>query len=615
MKKEIRHINLNEIKDPSFLKDMSYEELNALSFDISNYLIDITSVNGGHLSSNLGVVDATIALCRVFDFTKDKIIFDVGHQSYTYKLLTGRDLHTLRKKDGVSGFQKLDESSYDHYECGHSSTSIGAALGMALARDNKKENYEVISFIGDSSFTNGLALEAFNDAGNHQKTKMIIILNDNDMSISHAVGGISHVLRNISISTFYRKSRTTFKRIMSITRLGRSIYRSTRRFKNWIKKLLIRTSVLDNMGIAIVGPVDGHDIKALEKCFKKAKNNDKSVLIVIKTIKGKGYKYAEEDKEGKWHGVPAFNKETGEFLKNDDHSWSKYYASLVENKMKEDMNTFTIVPGTGYGSGLSPLFNLYPDRMIDVGISEEHAFILASGLSISGMHPNIVIYSTFLQRAYDELAHDMARMNLNGTILIDRAGLVGADGETHQGLYDVGFMASVPHITITMPSNTYEGKVLFEESYLKHGPFAIRFPKTTAYEYNDKPYEIGYGKWIKLREGNHKAIISLGPIINDVKKELDKQNIDCALYNALYILPYDKEMLLDIIKHKYPKIIIYDPYSIKNGLSSIVASFLATNGFKGELIIKCIPYVYVKQASIDEQLEELDLKVEKVVTL
>lgn len=613
MKKEIRHINLDEIKDPGFLKDLSYDELKALSFDISNYLIDITSTNGGHLSSNLGVVDATIALCRVFDFSKDKIIFDVGHQSYTYKLLTGRNLHTLRQKDGVSGFQKMDESPYDHYECGHSSTSIGAALGMAIARDHKKEKYDVISFIGDSSFSNGLSLEALNDTGNHDKNKVIIILNDNDMSISRAVGGFSHVLRNISISTFYRKSRNLFKKIMSLTRAGRAAYRSTKRFKNWIKKLLIRTSVLDNMGLAIVGPVDGHDIKAMEKCFKKAKANDKSVLIVIKTIKGKGYKYAEEDKEGKWHGVPAFNKETGEFLSSDEKSWSRFYASLINERMKEDKNTYTIVPGTGYGSGLSPLFTSYPDRMFDVGISEEHAFILASGLAVSGMHPNIVIYSTFLQRAYDELTHDLARMNLSSTILIDRAGLVGADGETHQGLYDVGFLASIPNITITMASNTYEAKKLYLESYNKHGPFAIRFPKSNILDIKEE-YNVEYGKWIKVREGKEKAIISLGPIINTIKEELDKNKIDAALINALYILPYDKEMLLSIMKD-YKKIIIYDPYGIKNGLSNIVSTFLMSNGYKGEVIIKCVPYAYIKQATIDEQLKEYDLEVGKVVKL
>ena len=286
MKKEIKHVDLTNIKNPDFLKDLSYKELNVLSADIRNYLVDITSTNGGHLSSNLGVVEATIALCRTFDFKKDKIIFDVGHQSYVYKLLTGRDLSTLRKEGGISGFQKINESSFDHFEAGHSSTSISAALGMAVARDANKQKYEVISFIGDASFANGLALEGINNASIQKGHKIIVLLNDNDMSISQAVGGLSHVFRKISISTFYIKSRNAFKKVMSLTRIGKYIYKSAKRFKNFIKRILIRTSFLDSMGFSIVGPVDGHDIKDLERYLAKAKRNDKSTIIIIKTIKG-----------------------------------------------------------------------------------------------------------------------------------------------------------------------------------------------------------------------------------------------------------------------------------------------------------------------------------------
>lgn len=611
MKKEIKHVNLKEIKDPSFLKDMSYEELGVLSSDIASYLVDVTSHNGGHLSSNLGVIDATIALCRVFDFSKDKIIFDVGHQSYTYKLLTGRDISSIRLKDGISGFQKKNESPYDHYECGHSSTSIGAALGMAISRDHKKEKYEVISFIGDSSITNGVSLEAINEAGNHAKNKIIVILNDNDMSISHSVGGLSRVFRNISVSTFYVKSRKLFKRIMSKTKFGRAIYRSAKRFKNWIKRLLIRTTFLDNMGFAIVGPVDGHDIKAMEKCLKKVKANDSSTIMIIKTIKGKGYKYAEEDKEGKWHGVPPFDKDSGEFKKSDDDSWSKYYASLIEKKMKEDENTFTIVPGTGYGSGLSPLFDIYPDRMIDVGIAEEHAFILASGLAVNGIHPNIVIYSTFLQRAYDELSHDLARMNLDATILVDRAGLVGADGETHQGLYDEAFLASIPHVTITMASNDNEGEELYRLSYQNHGPFVIRFPKDRL-EVSDNKYHLEYGKWRKEIEGKDTALISLGPIIKYLKKAIQEKKLNCTLYNAIFINPLDIDALNDI-NNNYQKVIIYDPYGTENGLASLIAKKLIKLGYQGKTIIKTLPNEYITHGNVKEQLMSLNLDIESVL--
>lgn len=611
MKKEIKHIDLTNIKDPKFLKDLSYKELDVLSNDIASYLVDITSKNGGHLSSNLGVVDATIALCRVFDFSKDKIIFDVGHQCYTYKLLTGRDLTTIRKEGGISGFQKKEESPYDHYEAGHSSTSLSAALGMAVARDIKKEKYEVISFIGDSSFTNGLSLEAMNATGTLDH-KYIIVLNDNDMSISHAVGGFSHVLRNISVSDFYRKSKHAFQRLMAHTRFTRAIYRSVRKVKNWFKKAMMKTTILDNMGFSIVGPVDGHDIKLMEKAFIQAHKNDKPTLIIIKTVKGKGYKFAEEDKEGKWHGVPAFNKETGEFYEDSNISWSEYFSSLVAKRMRENQYTVTITPGTGYGSGITPLFKEFPDRMFDVGIAEEHALVFASGLSSNGLHPVICIYSTFLQRGYDELSHDLARMNLDSTILVDRAGLVGLDGETHQGLYDEAYLASIPNVTITMPSNTVEARALFNESFNHHGPFVIRFPRETIVK-STASYSLEYGKWRKELIGKEKAIISLGPIINNLKEAIIKNNIDASLYNAIYINPLDEVALKEVMSYK--KVIIYDPYSTDKGITESISSYLINHGYKGDVISKAVPNVFVKQGSIKEQRKRYNLTVEEVITL
>ena len=611
MKKEVKHVDLLSIKDPKFLKDLSYKELDVLSSDIASFLVDITSKNGGHLSSNLGVVDATIALCRVFDFSKDKIIFDVGHQCYTYKLLTGRDLRTIRLANGISGFQKKEESPYDHYEAGHSSTSVSAALGMAVARDLKHENYQVISFIGDSSITNGLSLEAINNTQglNH---KYIIVLNDNDMSISRAVGGFSHVLRNISVSDFYRRSKHLFTRMMSHTRFTRAIYRSVRRFKNWTKKVMMKTTMLDSLGFSMIGPIDGHDIKAMEKAFIQARKNDKSTLIVLKTIKGKGYKYAEEDKEGKWHGVPAFNKETGEFYNASNISWSEYFSSLIAKRMNNDASTVTITPGTGYGSGITSLFKQFPDRMFDVGIAEEHALVFASGLSTSGLHPVICVYSTFLQRAYDELSHDLARMNLDATILVDRSGLVGLDGETHQGLYDEAYLSSIPNVTITMPSNTLEASLLFNESFLRHGPFIIRFPRETILKCTDT-YSIEYGKWRKMLNGKEKVIISLGPIIHELKNALLDNKIDASLYNALYIKPLDEEALQDVMSFK--KVIIYDPYSTDKGLTEIISSYLINHGYQGKVISKAVPDVFVKQGTIKEQRARYNLLVKDIINL
>lgn len=612
MKKEIKHIDLNHIKDPKFLKNLSYKELDTLSKDIASLLVDVTSKNGGHLSSNLGAIDATIALCRVFDFSKDKIIFDVGHQSYTYKLLTGRDLSTIRKEGGISGFQKKEESPYDHYEAGHSSTSVSAALGMAVARDLKNEKYEIISFIGDSSITNGLSMEAINNTASLRNHKYIIVLNDNDMSISHAVGGVSKVLRKFSVSDFYRKGRNRFKSLMSHSRFTRAIYRSARKIKNWFKKVMIKTTVFDHLGFSIVGPIDGHDIKLMEKAFIQARKNDKPTLVIIKTIKGKGYKYAEEDKEGKWHGVPPFNKETGEFINNGQISWSEYFSNLLSNKMKEDKSIVTITPGTGYGSGITSLFNDYPDRTFDVGIAEEHALIFASGLSNSGLHPVISIYSTFLQRAYDELSHDLARMNLDCTILVDRAGLVGLDGETHQGLYDEAFLMSIPNVVISMPSNNHEADMLFKESFNHHGPFIIRFPRESIKECHES-YSLEYGKWRKELNGKDKAIISLGPIIHELKDELNKGHINASLYNALYINPLDEAALKDIMGYK--KVIIYDPYATNKGLVEVVSSYLINHHYQGEVISKAVPNVFVKQGTIKEQRERYHLSIKDIVNL
>ena len=392
--KPIQHIDLHSIKNPEFLKLLSYKELDVLACDIRNYLVDVTSRNGGHLSSNLGVTDATIALCRSFDFSKDKIIFDVGHQCYTYKLLTGRNLESLRKKDGVSGFQKINESSYDHYEAGHSSTSISAALGIAYARDLEHKNFNVISFIGDSSIVNGLSFEALNN-NSLSEHKIIVVLNDNDMSISKSVGSLSHFFRKVSVSNFYFKSKNIVKKTFSHTKFGRAIYKSLFALKNFIKSKVLRLNIFDYFGFSVIGPVDGHDIKKMEKAFNQAKKNPKSSVVIIKTIKGKGYKYAEEDKEGKWHGVPKFNIATGEFYDCNNVSWSEYFSSLMYSKISKDNKSICITPGTGYGSGLTRLFNDYPTKCIDVGYNIEttkHAIQLANKYdflyAICGIHPN-----------------------------------------------------------------------------------------------------------------------------------------------------------------------------------------------------------------------------------
>ena len=612
-KKELKKVNIAEIKDPSFLKELSYKELDLLSKDICDYIVDKTSVNGGHLAANLGAIDATIALCRTFDFSQDKLIFDVGHQCYTYKILTGRSLERLRKSDGVSGFQKVSESPYDHFECGHSSTSISVAKGMAVARDLNKEKYEVVAFIGDASIAIGLAFEGLNTLANGEN-KVIIILNDNDMSITKPVGGLAKTFRKLSNSTLYRRSKHAYQRVMKKTRFGRWILGWTGKIKNWFKRHLMAMNIFDNMGIAYIGPIDGHNIKAMETAFKKAKNYEKSSIIHIKTIKGKGYNPAENDDSGKWHGVSGFDKETGKI--NCDEklvSWSTIYSKAILNEMSEDQNTVLVIPATAVGSDLQPVFELYPTRVFDVGIAEEHALTMSGGLSISGKHPIVSVYSTFLQRAFDELSHDIARMKLDATILIDRSGLVGEDGNTHQGIYDETFLLATPNTVVTMASRESEANALFKESFNHHGVFCIRFPRSKLVPTGEKE-ELSFGKWKKELSGKDVAIVSVGPLTLDLKKLLEESGKSVSLYNAIYLKPMDDEIISkEIVKHN--KVIIYDAYAVENGFAQALSVKLISLGYKGEIIIKSIPDVFVNHASINEQLDKFGLQPEEILKL
>lgn len=609
---EPKRINIKSIKNPEFLKELNYRELDLLSEDIKNYILNVTSKSGGHLSSNLGVIDATIALCRSFNFPKDKIIFDVGHQCYTYKILTGRSLERFRLKDGTSGFQKMSESEYDAFEAGHSSTSISAAVGFAYARDIKKEKYDIIAFIGDSSIANGLAFEGLNNgsSGNH---KVIIVVNDNNMSISPAVGALSKFFTGLSISAFYRKSKNAYRKILVWNFLGRKIYSLSKKIKNWVKRHVIRIGIFDNLGYKVLGPIDGHNIKRMEATFAKAKKVPQSVVIIIQTVKGKGYKFAEEDNVGTWHGVSTFNKKTGKLPNDNHHSWSEFYEKLVAEKMETDKNVVTIVPATGFGSYLKPVFDKYPDRCFDVGIAEEHALTMSSAISISGLHPIISIYSTFLQRGYDQLSHDLARMNCDSTILIDRAGLVGQDGETHQGIYDEQFLLGIPNVTVAMAASKCEAEILFKESFNHHGPFCIRYPRESFDDTKQENIELSYGKWREIIKGNNTCIVSVGPVGVQLSREIKSQNLDATLVDAIYQKPMDEEYIQKLLNYK--RIIIYDPYSVKEGFASILSSKLVSLKYKGDIVIKAIPNTFVKQATIEEQRQEFGLTINDIIDL
>lgn len=614
MQKYRKTFDVSNIKDPSFLKDLTYQELEYLSEDIASYIVDITSKNGGHLSSNLGVVDATVALCRVFDFSKDKIIFDVGHQCYTYKILTGRDLSSLRQKDGVSGFQRIHESKYDHFEAGHSSTSIAVANGFAIARDMNKEKYDCIAFIGDSSLANGLALESLNDIA-LQKHKVIVVLNDNGMSISAPVGGISKMFRKLSSSSFYIKSKRFTRKIFIFNKLGRKIYSIGVKIKNKLKRFLIRSNFFDILGLQYIGPIDGHDIKKLEKAFNKAKRHERSVVVHIKTIKGKRYKFAEVDKKGDWHGVCPFDKLTGKPLHHENHpTWGKLYTDYLCLEMRNNEKIVAIVPGTSLGSHVDYLYNDFPKRIIDVGIAEEYAITLAAGLSISSYHPVISIYSTFLQRGYDQISHDLSRVGLSATILIDRAGFNGNDGTSHQGIYDEAFLYSIPNVVIAMAANSKQAKQLLHESFNHHGVFAIRFSKNQCLEDGDEDV-IEFGKWQKLIDSNgDDAIISVGPETNKLKKLLLEQKKDSVtLINAIYQYPLDGNCINSLLNKK--KIIIYNAYATEIGFANALMSSFYSKGFKGEIIKRTIPNDYIHHATIHEQQEEHHLLPEDIIKL
>lgn len=608
-KKELRRIDIKGIENPDFLKDLNYKELNLLSDDIKDYILHITSETGGHVSSNLGAIDSTIALCRTFDFSKDKIIFDVGHQCYTYKILTGRNLEGLRSKDGYSGFQKMNESPYDHFEAGHSSTSISIANGMAIARDLNKDNYDIIAYIGDGSIVNGLALEGLNLAA-QDGHKIIIVLNDNDMSISRPVGGLSKTFRKISTSAFYIKSKSFIAKVF-----GKKVSNFLGKIKNWIKRHLVAMNIFDLFGYKVIGPIDGHDIKAMEKAFAKAKKQEQSTVVHIKTIKGHGYKPAENDPYGKWHGVGKFDIESGTIYKDETKkSWSVLYKEVLADVMERHDDAVIIVPATGTGSHLGYIFQKYPDRIIDVGIAEEHAITMAGGLSVSNKHPIISIYSTFLQRGYDEISHDLSRMNLSATFLVDRSGLVGSDGETHQGIYDEAFLLSIPNTIIAMASNEKEAEFLLEESFKHNSPFFIRFPKENVMEYNDDR-EYKFANWPLLNKGskNKTAIISVGPITRELDKRIKEEKIDASLYLALFTYPLDMDAVKELIN--YENIIIYNAYATENGFARYLESVLLEQGYKGHVTLKAVPNTFVKQATIDEQRKEFGIDIESIIKL
>ncbi len=565
-------ISLNSKTIESEIKTADYDVLNELCADIRKEIVEATAKNGGHLSSNLGAVELTVAIHRNFDLPNDKLIFDVGHQSYTHKLLSGRSLKGIGQKDGVSEFQKLNESPFDPFSAGHSSTSISAAEGFAIVRDQNKEDYNVVALIGDAAVMNGLALEAINHLS-YTKSKVIIVLNDNEMSITSPIGGFQKCGFD-SVAKLY-----------------------------------------EDMGFKYVGPIDGHDLKALDEALSEAKKSDRTVLIHCKTKKGKGYAPSEVDDYGYWHATSPFDIETGKPL--DLHpnkiSWSHYCADLAEEILEKYPNTNLIVPATLKGSNLDVCFAKFPTRTFDVGIAEEHALTLASAMALAGSHPIVTIYSTFMQRAYDEILHDCARQHANITVFVDRAGLIGMTGATHNGIYDVAYLMTIPGVVITMPSTKNEALTLAKESLGKHGVFFIRAPREFLDKEDANLENLPFGRWRFVEEKENKKLIlvGVGPDGRELNDLLKANGIEASYVNPLYLNSFDKDDVAKLLG--YENILVYDSYGVENGFASKLGSVLMKAGYKGNFIAKAIGNDFVSHMSIKEQKSLYGLNPEEML--
>lgn len=610
MKKE-KHIYTYEEFSKVNLKSMSNSELSDLANSIRKYIIEKCAINGGHLASNLGVVELTIAIHKAFNLDQDKLLFDVGHQCYTHKILTGRSLDNLRKENGVDGFIKRKESIYDHFEAGHSSTTISAAMGMALKRDLNNENYEIISLIGDSSIANGLAMEALNNLNDFHH-KIIIIINDNDMSISQPVGALHNMFQSIRLSSKYLKSKEKYRNFMHKNKFLEKIYEFTRVLKNSFKNFVLKNNLFEMFGCRYIGNVDGYDFKEMEEAFNKAKKLKQSVVIHVSTIKGKGYKLSEYGNVSSWHSVKPFDITSGKVLnslKENEETWSHIYEELLDQELNKNKQAILINPSTLVGSELSPVFKKYKTQTFDVGIAEEHALMFGAGYGLTSSKAYISIYSTFLQRAYDQLNHDISRMNIPLTLLIDRAGLVGSDGETHQGIFDESLLMSLPNFVITMAKDKAEAKALFNLSKKINHPFAIRIPSGTTLKDNSE-INITFGKWIIEKESNinNLALISFGPKINSLL-EMFKDN-EITIINAIFQKPFDLDILNKLLNYK--NIIVYDPYAIKDGFSYHLLAKLNELNYQGKVTICAIESSFIDKGTILEQEKRCQVDLESL---
>ncbi|MBE5977590.1 MAG: 1-deoxy-D-xylulose-5-phosphate synthase [Paenibacillaceae bacterium] len=609
---------LELINGPDDIKKFSKQELTILSQEIRDFLIEKISTTGGHLASNLGVVELTMAIYLAFDLPMDKIVWDVGHQSYTHKILSGRrmEFDELRQYGGMSGFPKRKESPCDAFDTGHSSTSISAGLGLAQARDVLGEGHFVVSVIGDGSLTGGMAYEALNNAA-QMKKNFVIILNDNNMSISENVGGMSSYLNSIRTGNGYLDLKKHVTNTLSrIPVIGEPLIEKISRTKNGIKQLLIPGMLFENMGITYLGPVDGHNLKALTRTLKEAKKLDHTVLVHVITKKGKGYAPAEKN-PSKFHGVDPFDILTGKPKKEKKNlSYTDVFSKTICRLAKDDKKIVAVTAAMPDGTGLKRFSNLYPDRFFDVGIAEEHAVTSAAGMAAGGLKPVVAVYSSFLQRGFDQVLHDVCIQNLPVVFAVDRAGLVGSDGETHQGIFDLSFLSAIPNMSIFAPKNDWELANGLEFAFSLDSPIAVRYPRGEAYQgLEEFKAPIEYGKGEVIYEETDIALLAVGSMVSTgehVRQKLKAEGWNCTLANGRFIKPFDKKLIDHLAKNHW-LIVTMEENVLQGGYGSLINGYIHERYPKVKVLNIALPDAYVEHGNVSLLRKGLGIDSDSII--
>jgi 1-deoxy-D-xylulose-5-phosphate synthase len=591
---------LSRYSGPKDLKKMSREEIDRLAREVRDYIIEVTSKNGGHVGPGLGVVELTIALLRVFEPPRDTIVWDIGHQGYPWKILTDRkeSFHTLRQYGGIAGFLRREESPYDAFGAGHSSTSISAALGFRIAKDLKGDDSYVVAVIGDGAMTAGMAFEALNNAGHIRPNRFIVVLNDNEMSISPNVGAISTYLNRIISGHFVQESRQKIKSILK--RLGDTPLRFMKLTEEFFKGLISPGVIFEELGFNYIGVVDGHNVTALEKTLENVKDIEGPVLLHVVTKKGKGYPHAEEDPV-KWHGVAPYKVESGEIIKKPSPpTWTSVFGKAVVELAEMDDRVVVITPAMREGSGLVEFSKRFPERFFDVGIAEQHAATFAAGLACEGMKPVASYYSTFLQRAYDQVIHDIALQKLPVTFAIDRGGLVGDDGPTHHGAFDLSYLRCIPNMVVAAPKDEQELRNLLYTAIKSSLPFAVRYPRGAAYGVPTEGFEeLEIGSWEELIEGEDVVILAVGyPVYQALKaaEKLYKEGIKVGVVNARFVKPLDEELLTHLA-NRYDTLLTVEDNTVVGGFGSGVLEFLARKGINRRVVNLGVPDRFIEHGN------------------